>query len=158
MACSYGWFVRAFQQFGYDAMGVELDWAACEIGRLVYGLSTNIITRSEIVGFLRADSRQYDVTSCFSLLHHFVLGKAAISAEQMLQLLDKKTRVVLFIDMGEEHEEWYRTTLKGWSPAHIERWIKANSTFKQVRRLGRDQDDQGSFSGNYGRTLFACMR
>src|SRR2546421_1948004 len=86
IACSYGWFVRAFGELGVDAQGVEIDWAANEIARHVYGLRPEQVTRSEAVRFLQSSVRNYDVVSCFSLLHHFVLGRASISAIEMLRM------------------------------------------------------------------------
>ena len=162
IACSYGWFVRAFGQLGFDAYGGgEIDWAACEIGRRMYGLREDQVTRSEVVRFLENNTKRYDIVSCLSLLHHFIIGlpyRASISAEEMLRLIDRTTGTVLFFDMGEEHEEWFRTSLAGWNPDHIERWLRENSSFTKIYRLGTDRDNVPPFENNYGRTLFACMR
>lgn len=157
VGCNYGWFVKAFEQLGFDARGVELDWSACEIGRLVYGLRDKI-TRGEAVRYLRNTSGSWDVISCFSLIHHFVMGRGTVSADELLRMLDQKTRAVLFFDMGQCHEEWFRTTLAGWNAHRIQEWVKDNSSFKRVYQLGRDQDDRPPYEQNYGRTLFACMR
>src|SRR5438067_4363952 len=53
IACSYGWFVRAFGELGFDAQGVEIDWAANEIARRVYGLRPEQVTSSEAARFLQ---------------------------------------------------------------------------------------------------------
>src|SRR5207253_1010061 len=111
IACSYGWFVRAFGELGFDAHGVEIDWAAIEIGRRVYGLKEEQVTRSDAVRFLQNNPGSYDVVSCFSLLHHFVLNRGSITAVEMLNLIDRATKSVLFFDMGQEHEEWFRESL-----------------------------------------------
>lgn len=158
IASSYGWFVRALTELGYEAHGVEIDWAALEIGRRVYGLQDGQVTRSEAVRFLQSELRSYDVVSCFSLLHHFVLNRASISASEMLRLVDRSTKTILFLDMGEEHEEWFRESLAGWNPDYIEQWLKDHSTFTKIYRLGIDRDNVPPFEANYGRTLFACMR
>ena len=158
VACSYGWFVSEFGRLGFDARGVEIDWAAVEIGRRVYGLKPCQVTRSEVVKFMGGDAGEYDVVSCFSLLHHFVMGHGSVSAEEMLSLLDRATKTVLFLDTGESHEAWVHDALPEWDADHIERWLRENSGFKKIYRLGTDTDDRPPYSGNYGRTLFACMR
>ena len=158
IACSYGWFVRAFGESGFDAHGVEIDWAAIEIGRRVYGLKEEQVTRSEAVRFLESNSGAFDVVSCFSLLHHFILNRASISAEEMLKMIDRATKKILFFDMGQEHEEWFKESLKGWNADRIEQWLKENSTFTRIYRLGTDRDNVPPFAANYARTMFACMR
>jgi SAM-dependent methyltransferase len=158
IACSYGWFVRAFGELGFEAYGVEIDWAAIEIGRLVYGLKPAQITRSEAVQFLQGNPGSYDVVSCFSLLHHFILNRASVSAVEMLKLIDRATKTILFLDMGQEHEEWFRESLAGWNADRIEEWLRENSTFTKIYRLGVDRDNVPPFADNYGRTLFACLR
>lgn len=158
IACSYGWFVRAFGEIGFDAYGVEIDWAAIEIGRRVYGLRAEQVTRSEAVQFLQSASQRYDVVSCFSLLHHFILNRASVSASEMLKLIERATKTILFLDLGEEHEEWFRESLAGWNADKIEEWLRENSTFTKIYRLGTDRDNVPPFAANYGRTMFACLR
>lgn len=158
VACSYGWFVRAFDEMGFKARGVEIDWAAGEIGRRVYGLAEGQVTRSDAVRFLQSNTGTFDVVSCFSLLHHFVMNRASVSAEEMLRLIDRATGKVLFFDTGQDHEEWFRESLAGWNADRIERWVLENSTFTKVQRLGTDTDNVPPFEKNYARTLFACTR
>ena len=158
IASSYGWFVREMGELGFDAHGVEIDWAAIEIGRRIYRLKPEQVTRSEAVRFLQSNAVSYDVVSCFSLLHHFVLGRASISADEMLRLIDRTTNTILFLDMGQEHEEWFRESLAGWNPDRIEQWLRDNTTFTKIYRLGTDSDNVPPFADNYGRTLFACVR
>src|SRR5947209_517006 len=158
IASSYGWFVREFSRSGFDAHGVEIDWAAVEIGQHVYGLKPCQITRSEVVRFLKGDAGSYDVVSCFSLLHHFAMGNGSISAEEMLGLIERATKTVLFLDVGQCHEAWFRDSLPGWDADHVERWLRDNSGFTKIYRLGTDSDNVPPYDDNYGRTLFACMR
>ncbi|MDQ3817932.1 MAG: hypothetical protein M3362_09590 [Acidobacteriota bacterium] len=158
VASSYGWFVREMEELGFDSRGVEIDWAAREIGRRIYGLRPEQVTRSEAVRFLQSNAVSYDVVSCFSLLHHFIIGNASISAEEMLGLIDRTTKTILFMDMGQEHEAWFRESLAGWNPDRIEQWLRDNTTFTKIYRLGTDRDNVPPFADNYGRTLFACIR
>ena len=158
IASNFGWFVSAFEHLGFQSYGVDMDWAACEIARLVFGLGPDKVTRSEVVRFLQRDSRKYDITSCLSLMHHFAMGLHCISAEEMLRLIAEKTRVVLFFEMGQAHEEWFGHTLAGWHSDYIEHWLGNNSSFTKIYRLGTDRDNVPPYERNYGRTLFACVR
>ena len=162
IAFSYGWFVREFGKLGFDAHGGgEIDWAACEIAKRVYGLREDQLTRGEVVHFLKSNTKQYDVVACLSLLHHFLLGapyRASISAEEMIELVDRATGGILFFDMGQEHEAWFHDKLKGWNPDFIEEWLRANTSFQSIQRLGTDHDNVPPFEHNYGRTLFACLK
>jgi hypothetical protein len=162
LAFSYGWFVKGFSDLGFEARGGgEIDWASCEVGRRVYGLRKEQLTRSELVRFLQGDSGRYDVVSCLSILHHFIIGlpyRARISAEEMIRLVDEKTGTVLFLDTGQCHELWFKENLAGWDKERIENWIRANTSFTKIYRLGKDSDDVPPFETCYGRTLFACMR
>ena len=162
LAFSYGWFVKAFTDLGFEARGGgEIDWASCEVGKRVYGLRDVQLTRSELVRFLQQDSGRYDIVSCLSILHHFIIGlpyRARISAEEMIRLVDEKTKKVLFLDTGQVHEKWFKESLAGWDPDHIEDWVRNNTSFTRIFRLGTDNDDVAPFEDCYGRTLFACMR
>jgi SAM-dependent methyltransferase len=162
IACSYGWFVKRFEELGFDAYGGgEIDWAACELGKHVYGLREGQVIRSEVVRFLRSDIRRFDVVSCLSILHHFIIGlpyRASVSPEEMVRLVDEHTGKVLFFEMGEEHEQWFRGSLRGWNPDFIEQWLRENTSFNCVYRLGTDDDAASTGELNYGRTLFACVK
>jgi len=158
IACSYGWFLQAFEGLGFHSSGVEIDWAAVELSKLVYGLRPGQVIRSDAVRFLKNNKKTYDITTCFSLLHHFLLGRASVSGEEMLRLLDRITGTVLFFDMGQCHEEWFRESLAGWDADRIEQWILSNSSFTKIYRLGKDCDSVEPYENNYGRTLFACLK
>ena len=155
---SYGWFVAKMNSLGYDAHGVERDPIANLIGHTVYNLDNSRLTRSECSRFLANNPSQYDIVSSFSVLHHFVLGNGRVNAQEFARLLDNCTRRVLFFETGQETEKWYRQRLSGWSPAFIEEWLKASTSFTKIVSLGIDEDDKPPFEGNFGRTLFACLR
>jgi len=110
------------------------------------------------VQFLQSQRERFDVVSCFSMLHHFVLGRASCSAEELIALLDDVTGDVLFLDTGECHESWFKLVLPEWTPGYTRQWILENTSFNSVRILGTDRDDVHPFEGKYGRTLFACTR
>lgn len=155
---SYGWFVAEMARRGFDALGVEIDRFAVELAPLIYRLPDGLITKSEATAFLQRQHRRYDVVSCFSVLHHFVLGRGPVSAEEFIRLLDRITDRVLFLDTGEAHERWFSESLSEWTPDFIETWLKKHTRFRAVIRLGKDQDNVPPFADAYGRTLFACLR
>jgi hypothetical protein len=159
VACSYGWFVSEMQKAGFKAEGVERDPSAIEIGKVMYGLKPEQLRRSDAAGFLRSRQDRFDVTSCFSLAHHYILNRLNVSAEELLGMLDLVTRRVMFFDMGQSHEEFFSGgALAGWDPDHIGKWLKDNTTFTRIVPLGPDEDAVPPFQHSYGRMLFACLR
>ncbi len=157
VASCYGWFVSEMAKLGFRAEGVERDPTAISIGVLMYGLTTEQVHRSDSVTFLQSLQCRYDVTSCFSLAHHFILNRQSASAEELLRLLDSATGRVLFFDMGQGHE-YPGTKLEGWDPDRIHRWLEANTTFTRIARLGPDEDAVPPNERCFGRMLFACIR
>jgi len=157
VACGYGWFVTEMQKAGFRAEGVERDPSAIAVGKVMYGLHPKQLHRSDAVGFLQALQSSYDVLSCFSLAHHFLLNRSGVTAEELLHLLDSATGRVMFFDMGQSHE-YPGEKLAGWDPDHIHHWLEVNTTFSRIVRLGEDEDSVPPFQGSFGRTLFACIR
>ncbi len=158
VASCYGWFVGEMGAHGFAAQGVERDPIAPVLGAALHGLAPGQVATADAVDFLRDADRQWDVVSCFSLLHHFVLGRGAVSAPELLRLLAGVTRSVLFVDTGQEHEQWFRESLAGWDTDRVRRFLKEQTGFDRVIDLGPDHDDREPYEGNYGRHLFACVR
>jgi len=157
VASSYGWFVAEMKQRGFDAWGIERDEQARLLGKSVYGLDPAHILIGDCVDRL-GELPQFDVVSCLSLLHHFVWGQETAGPEVVMEALSRVTRRVLFVDTGEGHEKWLRKSLAEWTPEFIQQWLMRHGDFDRVVPLGVDHDDTGQFAGNYGRTLFACIR
>jgi len=157
VACSYGWFVSQMERAGFRAEGVERDPVALSVGKTMYGLRPEQLHRSDAVTFLAKLQRPYDITSCLSLAHHYILHRQNITAEELLGLLDLATRRVLFFDMGQGHE-YPGEKLGGWDPDRIHGWLEANTTFSRIVRLGKDHDAVPPNQHNFGRMLFACLR
>jgi O-antigen/teichoic acid export membrane protein len=161
VASCYGWFVHQMGERGFAAYGVERDPLAPRLGAAVYGLDPGRIHVGDAVEFLReaeSSGRRWDVVSCFSLLHHFVLGRGSTTAEELVRLLDQAAGRVLFLDTGQEHEAWFAHSLKGWNADSIAAFLREHTTFDEVVDLGPDQDAVGPYADNYGRHLFACIR
>ena len=158
VASCYGWFVAAMERAGFEAFGIEYDPLAVPLGRAVYRLRDGQIATGDATELLATCDRTWDVVTCFSLLHHFVIEWRSVSPETLLKLLDKATDKVLFIDVGQEHEEWLRKSMSGWNPAFISEFLQRNTTFDEVIDLGPDDDARPPYAANYGRHLFACVR
>ncbi|MCR1783706.1 class I SAM-dependent methyltransferase [Nocardioides carbamazepini] len=158
VASCYGWFVAEMGGLGFEAEGMERDPLGATLGRLVYGLDPARIRTGDAVRLLRGTRETWDVVSCFSLLHHFVLGRGSCDEVELVRLLDRATGRVLFLDTGQEHERWFRSSLRGWDPDHIRAFLREHTTFDQILDLGPDRDAVGPYADNYGRHLFACVR
>jgi O-antigen/teichoic acid export membrane protein len=157
VASDYGWFVSQMTKAGFLSHGVDRDPTAITVGKVMYGLHPEQLHRADAAVFLRALKDKYDVTSCLSLAHHYILTPHNISAEELLHLMDLATRSVMFFDMGQGHE-FPGSNLDGWEPDHIHRWLEANTTFTRIVRLGKDEDSVPPNQHNYSRMLFACVR
>jgi hypothetical protein len=158
VASCYGWFVDQLRQLGFAASGIERDPLAVPLGQAVYGLPDGVISTGDCVEVLRAAERSWDVVTCFSLLHHFVLGRGSVGHEELIKLLDGVTGQVLFVDTGQENETWFKSSLSGWNPATIAGFLRENTSFDEIVDLGPDDDARPPYADNYGRHLFACVR
>jgi hypothetical protein len=158
VASCYGWFVAAMENAGFEAYGMEYDPLAVPLGRAVYHLKDGQVVTGDATELLGTGDRTWDVVTCFSLLHHFVIERRSVSPDQLLKLLDNATERVLFIDMGQEHEAWLRKEMSGWTPQFISEFLQQNTTFDRIVDLGPDEDARPPYAANYGRHLFACVR
>jgi hypothetical protein len=157
VASCYGWFVNQMAAAGFEARGIERDPLGPRLGNIVYGLPERLIRVGDAEQLLRDEPRT-DVVSCFSLLHHFVLGRASVDAAELVRLLDRVTARVLFLDTGEGHEAWFRESLAGWDANKVESFLREHGTFDEIVNLGPDCDAIPPYENNYGRHLFACVR
>jgi hypothetical protein len=158
VASCYGWFVKELGALGYAANGMERDPLAVPLGKAAYGLSDGDVQVGDCVELLRTAGRTWDVVSCFSLLHHFALGRGAVSEKELIRLLDAATGEVLFFDTGQDHEAWFAESLRGWDTAAIAAFLREHTTFDEIIDLGPDEDAVPPHDRNYGRHLFACVR
>jgi hypothetical protein len=158
IASFYGWFVGQMAEQGYQAEGIERDPLAPLVGEAAYGVERSRIRVGDCEPLLLTAARRWDVVSCFSLLHHFVLGRGSIGHEELLRRIDAVTGRVLFLDTGQEHEAWFRESLTGWDAERIRQTLLENTTFDEVVDLGPDADAVPPHEHNYGRHLFACIR
>lgn len=158
VAAAQGWFVSQFSRAGFDAEGVEIDPLAPQMAHGAYGLDRGSIHTADAVDFLLAADRRWDVVSCFSLAHHFALGRGSVTADRLIEMLDRVTGRVLFFETGQAHEAWFGNKLAEWTYDGTEERLRDNTTFDHIVRLGVDHDGVGPYSGNYRRMLYACVR
>lgn len=159
LGCSYGWFVSQMHKKGYRATGIDRDINATDVGCIVYNLNKENIIIDSVEGYSKNTTKKYDIVSCFSVLHHFVTGRSGtVSPESFIRDIDRMTNHVMFFDMGEEHEDWFKHSLKGWNAEFIKSWLLENTSFDTIEILGKDEDAVGNYANQYGRHLFACSR
>ena len=113
---------------------------------------------SKIEDFFLKNTKQYDIVLFLSILHHYVIGKENYNYIDILKNLDKITKNILFLDTGENHEQWNKLILPEWNVSFIIKTIKNNTSFKTVIPLGRDHDNKGIYKDNYRRMMFACLK
>jgi SAM-dependent methyltransferase len=158
LGCSYGWFVSEFSKQGCCAIGVDRDPAALKIGRIAYALHADQVIQTEIMAFLRSCNRTFDVVLLLSILQDFAQRPDFGSPEELLKRIDAITESYLFLETGQNHEQWYRNKLFQWGDDFIINLILQHTSFNHVLPLGVGSDNVGSYSDNYARTLFVCLR
>ena len=108
--------------------------------------------------FLSEGSQKFDVISCLSIMHHLINRRESIDPLKLLHAIDKATNKILFFEMGQETESWFKTSLQGWNDSTIPAWVLNNSSFKSFQNLGKDSDNVGKFKENFHRTLFVFIK
>ena len=95
--------------------------------------SFGVCRTTDIVSVLDQERlRSIDIVSCFSVLHHFVLGNMRCSAEESIRKVDAVTGTALFLDTAECHEKWFAESLAGWDAEFIRKWLKEHTSFTRV--------------------------
>ncbi len=158
LGSNHGWFVHEMHKLGYDAYGVERDYFGRKIGEDVYGLDVEKrVTLSDLVNYLEDAPKRHAVTSCFSVLHHYLLHGQKDLAARVLRAIDGITEHVFFFETAHGHENIH-PILAEWDDASIEAFLREHTSFRNITLLGHDHDNVGRFSGAYRRALFACSR
>jgi hypothetical protein len=154
----FGYFPSAFKKLGLRVFALERDPFACKIAETVYGLNDEEIINLDLDTFLNTSTSQFDVVSCLSVLHHFLNDRENGNADKFLNLISKKTRHFLFLEMGTEAESWFSESLQGWDQEKVIEWVFKNTDFDSVNLLGEDSDGVNKFFGNFGRQLMVFSR
>ncbi|GEM_PF-2817840 len=154
--CSYGYFVKGMQESGWVAKGYDIDESSVFIANHINGLSS--VAKNDIIKYLLETDEKFDVVSCLSLLHHFVMKRIDYPFPKILNGLDRITKQVLILDTGQSHELQYAGELDDWNDDYVKNILLEHTSFTQVLAIGKDVDDTGKNKGKNGRTLFACIR
>lgn len=156
----YGWFVKKFIDYGVNAFGLEKDFSACVVAKEFYNLEEQRFINMPIEKFIVSDNTdtQYDIVLFLSVMHHFSMGKSFMSDKFVLNELSKRTKKYMFFETGEEHEDMFGNSLKGWNEQTIREFILSNTDFKEVITLGRDNDNVGTHINDYRRMLFVLKK
>jgi SAM-dependent methyltransferase len=158
LGCCYGWFVSEFSKRGCRAIGIDRDPAALKIGRIAYGLHSEQLIQTDIMAFLRGCNRTFDVVLLLSILQDFAQRPDFGNPEEVLKRIDAITGSYLFLETGQNHEQWYRNVLSQWGDDFIINLIRQHTSFNHVLPLGVGSDNVGPYRNNYARTLFVCFR
>lgn len=162
IACSYGFFVKAFSGLEIKTKGLEIDKNSIEIGKISYGLSEKDYIQQPLQEYLKKTDDQFDIVCFFSILHHFGLkkdfGGGGVNLQELVKMVDKITKKYLFLDSGQNHEYWFKDTLSNWDDEFIVKLIMENSSFTSFEKLGTDNDNVGKYFGNYNRSLFVFKK
>ena len=62
----------------------------------------------DLANFLDRSNRQYDIVSCFSVLHHYALGKGQMPAEEFIRKLDAMTGSVRMLGTDQDGQGRYQ--------------------------------------------------
>lgn len=157
LPCSYGYFVDNFKKRGFASKGYDIDLSSIKIAHQINRLEEEI-SQKDIIKYLETTTDKFDVVSCLSILHHFVMGRIDYPYMNIVKNLDKLTGKVLFLDTGQVHEKQYEGELTGWTDEFIIKLFVDNTSFKHGEILGKDQDNIGLQKENNNRTLFAFYR
>ena len=160
VASCYGWFVAEMSRLGFDAPASSATRWPRQLGPAVYGIAQpEQIVTGDAVEFLSGDAGPWDVVSCFSLLHHFVLGRGSVDADRAVPAAGPSDRP----GAVPRHRPGARGVVPrsrcaGWDADTSREFLERYGTFDRVIDLGPDQDAVPPYEENYGRHLFACVR
>lgn len=158
IGCSYGYFVYNFSKYCRESFGIDKDKKSFVISKMFYPqIANNIYFQNFFEN--NSNIKKYNIVSFLSVFQHFIVdGYDEKSLINVIKSVDETTEDILFFEMGEDHESWYKDILLGWNAEKISRWIVENTTFDFCVPLMKDEDSTEKFSNRYGRTLFACYR
>lgn len=158
LGCSYGYFMSKMAEKGMTSYGIDTCPNSIMLGQICYQLPKERLLCLSVENFFELNEEKYEVVSLLSVLHHFLLNKGTITAEELIKGVDQLTGRVLFLDSGQNHEEWFKETLPDWNEQTMVQWLKDKTSFDEVVVLGKDEDNVGVYTPNYQRSFIACIR
>ena len=158
LGCSYGYFMNRMETLGMKSYGVDNCPNSLMLAQACYYQSAERLMCLSLENFFEFNEERYEVVSLLSVIHHFLLNRGDINAKDLIGKIDEMTGKVLFLDSGQNHEEWFKESLPDWDESQMIRWLKENTSFDEIVVLGKDEDNVGVYSPNYQRSLIACVR
>lgn len=158
LACNFGWFVKSMQDQGFDAYGLEIDLPSRLIAKNFLGLDEGKLLHGNVLDFVEKNHKKYDYVSCFSFAHHILIRSGEDELVKFITNISNFTDKVLFFEMGDCDEEWFKEVLGDWSKERIQNFLINSNLFSSIVFLGFDKDRVGKFKKNYHRALFACVK
>ena len=157
IGCNIGYFLNQFNKYCEKVVGIDYDNKLKKESDIFYPDITQNIFNVDYTKKLK-DFEQFDIVSFMSLLHHIIISEGLESAIKVLKIVDEKTKEIMFFEMGQEHENFYKDKLPGWNIDKIKNFIIDNTSFNRCEILMVDSDSVGRFRNDFGRTLFAFYR
>ncbi len=158
LGCSYGYFMAGMEAEGMKSYGVDNCPNSILLAQICYNQPKERLLCLSLENFFEMNEETYEVVSLLSVLHHFMLNRGQITAEELIRNVDTITGRVLFLDSGQNHEEWFKDSLPELDETALVKWLKEHTSFDEVIALGKDTDNVGVYSPNYQRSLIACIR
>lgn len=146
----YGWFVKRFEELGFQATGVERDPISRSVGFHCYGIRPEQIRTGGIARFLDTEPKRYDVVSLLCRPHEAEFEESSLSTEGLIRRVDKITGRVLLLDTDAAPEESVSGALSKWTVPFIVAWLKRHTSFTRVIPLGKER--------GLVTPVFACVR
>lgn len=144
LGCNLGFFVFRSHNKGFIAHGMDSNPWNIKVARTLselWNLQGVSFEVARLTPEYAAGIPSYDVVLCLSLIHHIILHQGLDAASQVLLHLRKKTKKVLFFEMGQSDEigtSWAHK-LPPMNPTP-EIWIRnwpLDAVFSRVKPLGR---------------------
>lgn len=172
LGCGYGYFLNYFSSRCASVQGINISDKEVDLSRMFYPeICNNIKNGDMLVDLYSSDS--YDITLFMSVFHTILADDPDYEVNELLKLIDEKTKSVMFFDIRQEGEEFwvipeqvgldyinmpFRYSSDGWTPEYIKEYILSRTSFDECEELIVDSDSIGYYEGNFGRTLFAFYR
>lgn len=156
---AYGYFMNTFGKYCKGSYGIENNKLHLKNAQLFYPEEFKNIIQEDFTDYLlEIKDREYDIVASLSSINTYFRNDSTIKPEEIIKEIDRITSKVLFFEMGQGHEDWYKKDLPGWDEEKIKSWLLDNTTFDFCEPIIKDSDSVGDFAENYGRTIFVCYR
>ena len=172
IGCGHGYFMNYFQLNFASVQGINISEKEITAAKIFYPkIASKIVLGDVFTDLYRLDS--FDVTLFLNVFHSILASHSEEESIEILQLIDQKTKELMFFEMRQDGEELFivpeqagfnssngafRYFSEGWTPESIKEYIFKHTTFTECQELMVDSDSTGFYERNFGRTLFVFYR